>query len=100
MNNSPVFQLETTTAGAARVTGVISFANAAQVLAHESQLTRSAVDLDIGGLENPDSATLAVLIAWSAGAHRRGVALRYLHAPNGLRNLARLCEVEELLGLG
>ena len=31
---------------------------------------------------------------------RAGTSLRYLRAPQGLRNLAKLCEVDGLLGLG
>jgi phospholipid transport system transporter-binding protein len=87
--------------GTLRVSGAISFANAARALVQAPKLTHTGatLDLDLATLENADSATLAVLIAWTAQARRQGATLRYLRAPQGLRNLARLCDVEGLLGL-
>ncbi|HET8941401.1 MAG TPA: STAS domain-containing protein [Rudaea sp.] len=87
--------------GTLRVAGAISFANAARAMGQAPQLVRNSrpLNLDLAALENADSATLAVLIAWSAQARRQGAVLRYLRAPQGLRNLARLCDVESLLGL-
>jgi len=84
---APYFSVESDTLGTLRVTGAITFANAAR-----------ALNIDLAALEDADSATLAVLIAWSAQARRRGAALRYQRAPQGLRNLARLCDVDALLG--
>ena len=96
----PWFHVESDTLGTLRVSGAISFANAGRALAAAPQAPRagSPLNIDLAALENADSATLAVLIAWTAQARRRGAELRYLRAPQGLRNLARLCEVEGLLG--
>ena len=101
MTATPFFSLESNTLGTLSVSGAISFANAARALAQGPQLARAGttLELDLSGLENADSATLAVLIAWTAHARHRGAELRYLHAPPGLLNLARLCQVEALLGL-
>lgn len=101
MTTSPFFSLESDTLGTLRLSGAISFANAARALSQSPQLLRNGkpLELDLSALENADSATLAVLIAWSAQAHRQGSALRFLRAPQGLRNLAHLCDVEDLLGL-
>ncbi|MBS0584102.1 MAG: STAS domain-containing protein [Proteobacteria bacterium] len=55
--------------------------------------------VDLSELVDADSATLAVLIAWSAQARARGIALRYLNAPPALRNLAHLSDVDGMLGL-
>ncbi|MEO8803420.1 MAG: STAS domain-containing protein [Rudaea sp.] len=101
MTTSPFFSLESDTQGTLRLSGAISFANAARALGQAPQLVRNgrSLELDLSALENADSATLAVLIAWSAQAHRQGASLRYLRAPQGLRNLAHLCDVEDLLGL-
>lgn len=100
MSATPFFSIESDTLGMLRVSGAISFANAGKALDQVPQPVRSgvALDLDLTGLKNADSATLAVLIAWSAAARRQGANLRYRHAPQGLRNLARLCDLEELLG--
>lgn len=101
MNAAPFFSVESDTMGTLRVSGAISYANAARALTQVPQAPRSgAMDIDLGALENSDSATLAVLIAWAAAVNKRGATLHYRRAPQGLRNLARLCDVEGLLGLG
>jgi ABC-type transporter Mla MlaB component len=73
----------------------ITFDNAAAAL-RDPPATDS---VDLSKLVDVDSATLAVLIAWSAQARARGAALRYLDAPPALRNLARLSDIDGLLGL-
>lgn len=101
MSTTPSYSLETDSLGTLRVCGAISFANAAQALAAPPQAPRqgAALDVDLAALESADSATLAVLIAWSAQARRRGATLRYLRTPQGLRNLAKLTQVDGLLGI-
>lgn len=98
---APFFRVESDTLGTLRVSGAISFGNAARALAQMPQAPRAgtALELDLAALENADSATLAVLIAWSGAAWRHGASLRYRGAPQALRNLAKLCEVDGLLGL-
>jgi phospholipid transport system transporter-binding protein len=97
---APFFSVESDTMGTLRVSGAISFANAARALTQVPQAPRAgAMEIDLSALENSDSATLAVLIAWAAAVKQRGATLRYRRAPQGLRNLARLCDVEGLLGL-
>lgn len=101
MSATPLFSIESDTLGTLRVSGAISFANAASALAKAPRPVRggSPLELDLGALQNADSATLAVLIAWAAAAQRNGARLRYRRAPAGLRNLARLCDVDGMLGL-
>ena len=98
---SPWFNVESDTLGTLRVSGEITYANAARALAQSPQAPRagSPLNIDLSALQNADSATLAVLIAWSAQARARGASLRYLRAPQGLRNLAHLCNVDGLLGI-
>jgi phospholipid transport system transporter-binding protein len=97
---APFFSVESDTMGTLRVSGAISYANAARALTQVPQAPRAgAMEIDLSALENSDSATLAVLIAWAAAVNKRGATLRYRRAPQGLRNLARLCDVEGLLGL-
>ena len=100
MSASPYFSVESDTLGTLCVLGEITYANAARALAHSPQPPRagSPLNIDLAALQNADSATLAVLIAWSAQARAHGAALRYLRAPQGLRNLAHLCDVDGLLG--
>jgi phospholipid transport system transporter-binding protein len=98
---APYFSVEADTLGTLRVTGAISYANATQALAQAPRPPQAGAPLtiDLSALENADSATLAVLIAWSARVRERGSVLRYTRVPEGLRNLARLCEVDALLGI-
>jgi phospholipid transport system transporter-binding protein len=100
VTTAPSYRLESDAAGGVHLRGVISFLNAAQAFTAAPHAPRDqSVEIDLAALDSADSATLAVLIAWSAQARRRGAKLRYAHAPQGLRNLARLCEVENLLEL-
>jgi len=101
MKQVPFFSVESDTMGTLRVSGAISYANAGSALARMPQPGRAggALDIDLSALEKSDSATLAVLIAWSARAKRQGVTLRYKRVPQGLLNLARLSDVDKLLGM-
>jgi ABC-type transporter Mla MlaB component len=101
MKPAPYFSVESDTLGTLKVAGAISYANAGLAAAQAPEATQAGapVNIDLSALEDADSATLAVLIAWSAQALRRGARLNYQRAPQGLLNLARLCEVDRLLGL-
>ncbi|MGH8090357.1 MAG: STAS domain-containing protein [Rudaea sp.] len=97
--SAPFFGIESDTLGGLRATGSISFANARQALAQLPPPAHGTdLKVDLSTLDGGDSATLAVLIAWSATARRGGASLHYLRVPQGLRNLAKLCEVDGLLG--
>lgn len=88
--------------GRVRVAGGLGFEQAAQALARGSMLYeggRGEVEVDLAGLREVDSATLAVLLAWTARAARAGVALRFTGAPASLLALARLCDAAPLLGI-
>jgi len=101
MNRTPFFSVESDTLGTLRVSGAISYSNAAAALTRMPQPGRAGgtMDIDLSALEKSDSATLAVLIAWAARASRQGVTLRYKRVPQGLRNLAKLSSVDQLLGM-
>ncbi|MGA8277914.1 MAG: STAS domain-containing protein [Rhodanobacteraceae bacterium] len=87
--------------GGVRITGALGFANAGALLPRGIAFTSrgQTTNVDLSGLTDADSATLALLLAWSARATQVGARLRYRGAPDGLRALARLAEVEPLLGL-
>ena len=98
--SSPRVEIDADTLGTLRVSGVISYANAADALARlPAPRGQGAMDLDLSGLQHADSATLAVLIAWAARARKRGGELHLRNAPQALRNLAHLSDLESLLGL-
>jgi ABC-type transporter Mla MlaB component len=90
------FQIATADDNSLRASGAITFANATQTLARLPD-ARGPVDVDLSRVLNADSATLSVLIAWAARARARGGSLRYLNAPAGLHNLARLSDLDALL---
>jgi len=88
--------------GRMRVAGGLGFEQAPEALARGQLLYeggRGEVEVDLAGLREVDSATLAVLLAWTARAARAGVALRFTGAPASLLALARLCDAAPLLGI-
>lgn len=99
--SEPRVEIDADTLGTLRVSGTISYANAADALARlpVARAGTSKVDLDLSGIKHADSATLAVLIAWAARVRQLGGELRLRNAPQALRNLAHLSDLEGLLGL-
>jgi phospholipid transport system transporter-binding protein len=78
--------------------GPLTFAEAGDVLvaAHALPLPRGG-EVDLAGVEVFDSAAVAVLIALARRAAGEGRALRFTRLPEGLRALADLYGVEEIL---
>ena len=56
-----------------------------------------SADIDLSRLERFDSAAVAALLAWRRAAQSAGLSLRIAGAPAGLRSLANLYGVAELL---
>jgi len=86
--------------GGVRLRGRLGFDDAAAATPRWRELVgpgAKQVDVDASGLERPDSATLAVLLAWAAHASAAGAQLRFRRMPEGLLALARLCGAEDLL---
>lgn len=86
--------------GGARLRGRLGFDGAAAAAPRWRELVAAGakqVDVDASGLERPDSATLAVLLAWAAHASAAGTLLRFRQLPEDLLALARLCGTERLL---
>ena len=86
----------------AQVAGRLGFPEASAALARSEELLAGAsgeMSVDVSGLETVDSATLAVLLAWSARARMSGKRINYTGIPDGLRALAHLCDAEPLLGI-
>jgi phospholipid transport system transporter-binding protein len=94
-------RIERADAAHVRVAGEMGFANAADAVARTGELFAGDADVtaDLAGLARADSATLGVLLFWAASAAVRGVRLRFVNAPQGLKALAHLCDAEPLLGL-
>lgn len=78
------------------LSGSLVFANAGRGLREllAALPARGSVAVDLSGLGDGDSAGLATLVEWRAQALDRGVHLRLSGAPEGLRALARLSDVD------
>jgi len=86
--------------------GALTFATARAV--HEegrrvilaASTVEAALEFDCRGLTQTDSAGVAVLINWLALAKRHGRRLKYAGISAGVKAIARISEVDELLESG
>ena len=100
MSAANAFAVNATAPGTLAVSGPFTFATAASALAAcRERLPRGDAMLDLTGVSQADSAGLAVLLALASDARRRGGLLRIVNAPENVRALAQLAEVDRLLGL-
>ena len=92
-------RLQQPRAGTLALTGTLGFVNAAACHAEVGRALHGGAIaiLDLGGLERADSAALACVLAWIADRRAHGGSLQVSALPDGLRALARVCEVEDLL---
>ena len=99
MSTTPT--IERVDAGRVRIGGRLGFHEAAAVAGRWREFVAAGggVELDLAGLQEVDSATLAVLLDWAAQARRTGARLKLTGVPAGLVALAHLSDTEELLGL-
>ena len=65
----------------------------------ESRFAQSKeIDVDLGGVGESDSAGLALLIEWLRIARQGGQSIRFANVPAQIEALARISEVEDLIG--
>ncbi|HEU0225210.1 MAG TPA: STAS domain-containing protein [Steroidobacteraceae bacterium] len=91
--------LEDLGAGRFALSGDLVFATVAPLLAAGDAAFASLAeaDVDLSGVGRVDSAGLALLLEWSVSGRATGRAIRYRNAPEAMRTLARIGEVEALL---
>jgi phospholipid transport system transporter-binding protein len=93
-------RLESLGAGRFRVSGVLDASTAREML--EQSEARFAqfqdLDVDLGGVGESDSAGLALLIEWLRIARQSQKEIRFANLPAQIEALARISEVEDLLG--
>lgn len=81
------------------IQGVLDFTTATRTL--ESVAGHIAdnkkLDIDLSGVTAANSAGLALLIEWLAIARRADHAVTFHHIPDGLRQLAGVCQVDGLI---
>jgi len=92
-------RVDEATPGSVRVSGELTFGNAAAALAvigaAAARDGRSV--LDLAGVTRSDSAGLACVLAVLAQSAERGHRLRVQNMPEGMHLLASVCEVEGLM---
>ena len=94
-------QLEALGTGRFRVSGVLDASTAADVLEQsESRFAQEPqIDVDLGGVGESDSAGLALLIEWLRVARQSGKQIHFANVPAQIQALARISEVEDLIGI-
>lgn len=89
--------------GAVHVNGALTLATARGALDSAAGIfdgsNGNALIFDLSGVLQSDSAALAVLLEWTRRAKRRGIELVYRNASERLRQLARISDLETVLGI-
>jgi phospholipid transport system transporter-binding protein len=62
--------------------------------------TSSPLEVDCSGVNESDSAGLAVLIEWLATATRVGRKMQFANLPEGIKAAAEISNVTEILAAG
>ena len=98
-SQSTPLQVDDSTPDGVRVSGALTFANAAEALeALSAAVARGGRHtLDLAGVTRSDSAGLACVLAVLAKAAEQGRKLTVRNIPEGMHLLASVCEVESLM---
>ena len=97
--SAAAFQLTRAAPDAVQVSGALTFATAAQALsAINAAAAEGCRQVDLAGVSQSDSAGLACVLAVLAHAAEGGRPLALRNVPEGMRVLASVCEVDQLLG--
>jgi phospholipid transport system transporter-binding protein len=95
-------RLEALGTGRFRVSGVLDATTAADVLEQSEsrfeQAEEPQIEMDLGGVGESDSAGLALLIEWLRMAKQAGKQIHFANVPAQIEALARISEVEDLIG--
>ncbi|OOG26485.1 anti-anti-sigma factor [Thioalkalivibrio denitrificans] len=86
--------------GNLQVAGRLGFATVADLWAQALPLFRDgsgAYELDVSGVEHVDSAGVALLVEWMRLARERGAGFSIVGAPQAMKDLIRLADLEGLL---
>ncbi len=82
------------------LSGDLVFRSVPEVLRQSQQRIDFAQtqQIHLSQVAHADSAGLALLLEWQEQARRAGGSLRFVDTPEALLSIARLCNVEALLG--
>jgi len=81
------------------LSGALDFNTARQILEKvQAKLVQGGPGIiDLGGVNSTNSAGLAVMVEWLSVARREGHEIKFRNVPSGLKELAKVCQVDELL---
>jgi len=80
------------------VSGAVTLGNAAALLEEgRRHIAEGVQTVDLGEVNEMDSALLALLLAWLRDARSRNRALSFVNLPESLRTIAQLYGVDRLL---
>jgi phospholipid transport system transporter-binding protein len=99
---APVVRFSDAGVGRVRIDGALTFGSVNAKLLERSRASlqgRGDLSVDLAGVEEGDSAGLALLIEWRCWARQAGVTLRFENMPDSLRAIADISEVTAMLGL-
>ncbi|HEX6614506.1 MAG TPA: STAS domain-containing protein [Rhodanobacteraceae bacterium] len=99
LRSSEVVRCESPDRDTLALSGALTFANAAQMLAAAGRALRDGAQtrLDLAAVTRADSAGLACVLVLLAQASRDGRALRVSNLPESLRALAEVCDAGALI---
>ena len=85
--------------GVCNVSGVLDFTTANDALESVQKLIKDneSLEINLAGVTQSNSAGLALMIEWLAIARRENHSVSFSHVPDGLRQLAGVCQVDGLI---
>lgn len=92
-------RLEDSGDGTWKLVGELGFATVSDLLKNTPRSFFEAGDvrLDLSGVTRADSAGLALLVEWLREYASRGRSLAFLHMPEQMLSIARVCGLEDIL---
>jgi phospholipid transport system transporter-binding protein len=91
--------LEDSGNGTWKLSGELGFATVSGLLQDtpRSFTANGDVKLDLSGVTRADSAGLALLVEWLRESGSKGRSIAFLHMPEQMLSIARVCGLEDIL---
>jgi len=83
------------------VGGAINYASVVRLRRLGDQLITAAESplVDFADVESCDSTSLALMMVWLRHAKQLKKTIRFVNVPQSLQDIAKMCDVDEILGL-
>ncbi len=91
--------LQASGAGRFRIEGALGFTTAGALLVRSKKMFegQGAIEIDLAGVSQADSAGLALLLEWLNWGRHYGREVKFSNLPEQIQAIARISEVEDLL---